>query len=103
LFIVDIYTQMRQLELTASQVEFSSIWLDRSERYYSYLVATRREPGLATYVGLLARIERLLGFMSNPTDHALVATQQALRSYIDRRCVIDRRRQGSRKSMNSGR
>lgn len=66
--LVEIYAAMHQARLTKSQMEFSTIWLGRSPRYYSYLLATQREPGLATLCGIAWRLEQFLENMS--ADHA---------------------------------
>lgn len=57
--IKDIYEALRADGLTSSQMEFSRIWLGRSPRYYSHLIAVDREPGLATLCGISWRLKRM--------------------------------------------
>lgn len=47
-----VFEQMREAGLVNSQMEFSAVWLGRSDRYYSHLIAEQREPGLATLSAL---------------------------------------------------
>lgn len=86
--IKEIYEALRADGLTSSQMEFSRIWLGRSPRYYSHLIATQREPGLATLCGISWRLRRMrLG------DYpALLDFQQKLASEIERRAITDVRR-----------
>jgi hypothetical protein len=90
-----IYDQMRALDLVTSQVEFSRIWLDRSDRYYSYLVSTHREPSVGTLSSLAFRLERFLPTCSS-VDRAtrVLELTQLLRHHIHWRSVVDIRRQG---------
>lgn len=86
--IKEIYEALRADALTSSQMEFSRIWLGRSPRYYSHLIATQREPGLATLCGISWRLRRMrLG------DYpALLDFQRKLASEIERRAITDVRR-----------
>lgn len=83
--IKEIYEAMHAAGLTNSQMEFSRIWLGRSPRYYSHLIAVGREPGLATLCGISWRLNRmqLSGFP------ALLKFQQQLTSEIERRAITD--------------
>ena len=83
--IKEIYEAMRADGLTSSQMEFSRIWLGRSPRYYSHLIAVGREPGLATLCGISWRLDRmrLNGYP------ALLEFQQQLTSEIERRAITD--------------
>lgn len=54
-----VYAEMKKLGLIESQNEFSEIFLGKSKRYYSFLLATRREPPLHVLVSLGIRLERL--------------------------------------------
>ncbi|MCZ7890068.1 hypothetical protein O9X99_00100 [Agrobacterium salinitolerans] len=86
--IKDIYEALRADGLTSSQMEFSRIWLGRSPRYYSHLIAVDREPGLATLCGISWRLKR----MRLDNYPALLDFQQKLASEIARRAVTDIRR-----------
>lgn len=89
--IKDIYEDMRATGLTNSQMEFSRIWLGRSARYYSHLVAVGREPGLATLLAIAWRLKRMrLG--EYPT---LLEFQRKLAKEIERRAITDIRRHRS--------
>jgi len=93
--ISEIYDRMRALGLVSSQVEFSRIWLDRSDRYYSHLVAKQREPSLGTLPAFVYRLERFIAMCSSTSRavHLLDLTQ-VLRHHIQWRSVVDIRRQG---------
>ncbi|WP_312361273.1 DUF6626 family protein [Agrobacterium sp.] len=83
--IKDIYEALRADGLTSSQMEFSRIWLGRSPRYYSHLIAVGREPGLATLCGISWRLNR----MRLDAYPALLDFQQQLISEIERRAITD--------------
>ena len=87
----EIFETMQSHGLTGSQVEFSQIWLGRSSHYYSYLVATQREPGLATLCGISWRLEQLEG---SPTfrSSSLEKLRQAINADIERRAITDRQK-----------
>ncbi|MBQ0710968.1 MULTISPECIES: DUF6626 family protein [Brucella/Ochrobactrum group] len=87
--LVEIYAAMHQARLTKSQMEFSTIWLGRSPRYYSYLLATQREPGLATLCGIAWRLEQFLENMS--ADHAdeLLELKRSINVDIAHRSIVD--------------
>lgn len=90
--VKQIYETMRGTGLTSSQMEFSSIWLGRSPRYYSHLIATQREPGLATLCGIVWRLDQMQ-LSGNP---ALLEIKQNIASEIERRAITDIRRSGLR-------
>ncbi len=89
-----IYEQLYEAGLVRSQMDFSAVWLGRSDRYFSHLLATQREPGLATLSALLIRLERMLMSVSAAsTCHAIVAALAAeLSANIQRRAICDHRR-----------
>ncbi|OCJ69284.1 hypothetical protein A6U96_19045 [Agrobacterium tumefaciens] len=89
--IKDIYEALRADGLTSSQMEFSRIWLGRSPRYYSHLIAVDREPGLATLCGISWRLKR----MRLDNYPALLDFKQKLASEIERRAITDVRRHRS--------
>ncbi|PYE45239.1 hypothetical protein DFI02_102683 [Rhizobium sp. PP-F2F-G20b] len=86
-----IYEAMHADGLTSSQMEFSRIWLGRSPRYYSHLIAVGREPGLATLYGIAWRL-RHMRLHAYP---ALLEFQQRLADEIERRAITDIRRHRS--------
>lgn len=79
--ILDIYTRIKRIGLAKSQLEFSRVWLGRSQRYYSHLVASGREPGVGTLVGLHWRLsncaDNLPANASRAQLHALCDELQA--------------------------
>ena len=83
--IREMYEVMRANGLANSQMEFSRIWLGRSPRYYSHLIAAGREPGLATLCGVSWR----LGRMRLEKNPALLEFQQKLAGEIERRAITD--------------
>ncbi|MND88482.1 hypothetical protein D3C80_805100 [compost metagenome] len=89
--IKEIYEAMYADGLTNSQIEFSRIWLGRSPRYYSHLIAVGREPGLATLCGISWRLKR----MRLEAYPALLEFQQKLANEIERRTITDVRRHRS--------
>ncbi|AQS61039.1 hypothetical protein AGRHK599_LOCUS2073 [Rhizobium rhizogenes] len=89
--IKDIYEALRADGLTSSQMEFSRIWLGRSPRYYSHLIAVDREPGLATLCGISWRLKR----MRLDNYPGLLDFQRQLAREIERRAITDVRRHRS--------
>ena len=68
--ILEIYKIIFALGLSQSQIEFSEIWLGRSPRYYSHLIASGNEPGVATLVALNNRIVRVIAEPGTSRDTA---------------------------------
>lgn len=89
--VKQIYETMLASGLTSSQVEFSQVWLGRSPRYYSHLIATEREPGLATLCGIAWRLDRM-PLNGRP---ALLELKQRLVDEINRRAITNIRRHRS--------
>ena len=91
--IQTIYTQLRDAGLVRSQMQFSEVWLGRSPRYYSNLLATKRQPGHATLNHLHVRLVGIAGPASNAAaTNELHELASNLRQHIDRRAIIDIRR-----------
>ncbi|OJU88757.1 MAG: hypothetical protein BGO06_12975 [Shinella sp. 65-6] len=86
--IKEIYEAMHADGLTNSQVEFSRIWLGRSPRYFSHLIAVGREPGLATLCAISWRLRR----MPLEVSPRLLEFQQKITTEIERRAITDIRR-----------
>lgn len=89
--VKEIYEAMAAAGLANSQMEFSQIWLGRSPRYYSHLIATQREPGLATLCGIVWRLDQ----MPLNGKSVLLELQQQLADEINRRAITDVRRHRS--------
>lgn len=87
--LIEIYSALQQAELTKSQMEFSKIWLGRSPRYYSHLLATQREPGLATLCGIVWRLERFADGVPSRRADELLELKQAINAHIARRAIVD--------------
>ncbi len=85
--IKHIFEAMKTIGLTRSQMEFSQVWLGRSPRYYSHLIATNSEPGLATLCGISWRLQR----MQLERYPAMLEFKQALDEEIVRRAITDRK------------
>lgn len=84
-----IYETIEACGLTGSQVEFSRLWLGRSPRYYSHLVAVQREPGVATLCGIIWRLERFIQTTRCGPDQMLLDLKQALAAHIEHRAITD--------------
>lgn len=89
--VKEIYEQMSASGLASSQMEFSRIWLGRSPRYYSHLIAKRREPGVATLAALIWRLDALLA-RTPREDGRLLKLKQQLVDLVQRRVITDRRK-----------
>lgn len=89
--VKEIYEAMAAAGLANSQMEFSQVWLGRSPRYYSHLIATQREPGLATLCGISWRLDR----MPLSRKPVLLELKQQLVDEINRRAITDIRRHRS--------
>lgn len=88
--VTELYEGLHACSLARSQVEFSRIWLGRSDRYYSYLVATQREPGVAALLAVLWRLERLQAIGTHAAD-AVDRIVDQLRRHIELRSIRSRR------------
>lgn len=91
--IQTIYAQLKAAGLVRSQMQFSEVWLGRSQRYYSNLLATNRQPGHATLNHLHVMLARLGSGLSNTAaQRQLCELADNLRQHIDHRAIIDIRR-----------
>ncbi|WP_442880213.1 DUF6626 family protein [Aurantimonas sp. A2-1-M11] len=97
------YKQLLAEGFTRSQVHFSAVWLGRSPRYYSNLIATRREPGVATLNALSCRLLRV-AFHVNASQSAKVLLDLAgkLDDEIFRRAIFSIPRRRTPPSSTSG-
>ncbi|WP_373279276.1 DUF6626 family protein [Aurantimonas coralicida] len=87
--ISDVYRELSSAEFARSQLEFSEIWLGRSKRYYSHLLAEGREPGIGTLIALEGRLRRQAGIAVQPEDRELLRRLgQRLRLHIETRGLI---------------
>ncbi|MDQ2106436.1 DUF6626 family protein [Azospirillum isscasi] len=65
---VKTYNILLNVGVCSTQAEFSRNWLGASDRYFSFLLATGRDPHMTALMGLAARLERL-------TDHLSIDTR----------------------------
>lgn len=90
--ILKIYDKLSGLHLTWSQVHFSSLWLGRSKRYFSHLLAVRREPGLATLCALEWRLRTMATRISDrDLARRLGEIAEELAAHIAWRGIVDLR------------
>lgn len=93
--IHDLYAHLLKEKLTDSQVHFSTVWLDRSPRYYSNLIATQREPGMDTLCALNLRLlSAALNTHDGDVAMMLLDLKEKVGDEIHRRifCSLPRRR-----------
>lgn len=62
--IEEVYQTLNQQGLVRSQMEFSRIWLGKSPRYYSSMLAKQQQPSVGTLTGLLFRLRNVLDHTS---------------------------------------
>ena len=101
--IQDVYRRLQELGLVGSQVEFSRLWLGKSARYYSSLLARQHQPSLGTLTALQHRIRRTLEFTDAGSSPPLASLLARLDADVAKRIVCDGviRRSGS--SLRTGR
>ena len=90
--VSEIYDTMRELGLTGSQVQFSTVWLGRSARYYSQLVATGRQPSVGALLGLSVRLDRIARSMKPDDGSAVRDLVSSLGGHYERREMVAVRR-----------
>ena len=91
MIIEEIYRTLNEQGLVRSQVEFSRVWLGKSGRYYSSMLARQQQPGVGTLTGVLFRL-------SNVMDHtdegkiraALSLLKQRLERHVTMRSITGR-------------
>lgn len=93
--VTEIYETLQAAGLVSSQLQFSSIWLGRSPRYYSHLLASQREPGLATLNGVWWRLNSFKSTES-ANAHRLEGLKLEIAAYISRRAITDRQKDANR-------
>lgn len=93
--ITDVYARLKRENIVRSQWEFSIIWLNRSPRYYSHLIAVDREPGVATLIGLADRIRKIGSGLSLERRDRLLSMAEQIDANCRIRAVTDLHRRGS--------
>lgn len=81
MIVAKIYNIILDLGVCSTQAEFSRDWLGASERYFSFLLATRRDPHMTALMGLAARLECLADRLS--TDPHLTRQAGILHAIVD--------------------
>lgn len=85
-----IYRTLTKLGLVRSQVEFSRVWLGRSARYYSSMLAGKHRPGLGTLSALLFRLRRVQSTLADPrTEAAIAEVSDRLERYVALRAICN--------------
>lgn len=91
--LTEMYNKLSSMNLASSQIQFSRVWLGRSPRYYSHLVAEQQEPGLATLVGLHWRIGLVIAHCApSDTRSDLVLFYRQIAAHIQHRSITDIRK-----------
>lgn len=90
--VSEIYDSMRAMGLAGSQVQFSTVWLGRSARYYSQLIASGREPSVGALLGLANRLGRMAPSLRPDTHHAMLDLKRVLDEHCERRELFAVRR-----------
>lgn len=87
--IQDIYRALNELGLVRSQMEFSRLWLGRSARYYSSLLARQQEPSVGTLSGLLFRLRNILAHTNEVGARTTIFSLiQRLEKHVGLRSII---------------
>ncbi|WP_108459686.1 DUF6626 family protein [Devosia naphthalenivorans] len=88
--IQNVYQILQELGLVRSQMEFSRLWLCKSPRYYSSLLARRQEPSIGTLTGLIFRLRNILVHTNKGGDWSAIFTLiQHLELHVGNRVVMD--------------
>lgn len=100
--VQEIFEALFDLGLVRSQMEFSRIWLGKSPRYYSSLLARRQQPSVGTLTGLLFRLRNILDHTSDAGSRiAIFLLIERLESQVALRVVagkmVDRAGRGPAK------
>lgn len=86
-----IYAEIIELGFVRNQNGFSEIFLGKSKRYYSFLIATEREPPLHVLISLALRLERLAGQLDAHQGwkaEQLKVMAEEIRREVDRRSLL---------------
>lgn len=96
--INEVFAAMRAQGLAKSQMEFSRIWLGRSPRYYSHLIAMGQEPGIATLCALSWRLGQIAASLKGDQRQTLLYLQQVILGHVEHRAVTDLRHRSTNAS-----
>lgn len=86
--IQEVFEMLVSLHLVRSQMEFSQLWLGRSARYYSSMLARQHQPSVGTLTGLLFRLRNILDHINEfGVRSAIFALIQRLEKYLVLRVI----------------
>ena len=86
--VQEIFVVLSDLGLVRSQMEFSCIWLGRSPRYYSSLLARQQQPSVGTLTGLLFRLRNIKAHIGGAEARtAILVLIQRLERYVALRAI----------------
>ncbi|WP_367272892.1 DUF6626 family protein [Devosia sp.] len=86
--VQEIFEVLTDMGLVRSQMEFSRIWLGKSPRYYSSLLARQQQPSVGTLTGLLFRLRNMLNHTNDgETRSAISSLIQRLDSHVAVRSI----------------
>lgn len=87
--VQEIFKVLSGLGLVRSQMEFSRIWLGKSPRYYSSLLARQQQPSVGTLTGLLFRLRNVHAHTPEANARsAIFALIQRLEQHVAVRVVV---------------
>lgn len=97
--VQEIFEVLFDLGLVRSQMEFSRIWLGRSPRYFSSLLARQQQPSVGTLTGLLFRLRNIVAHTGEVEARtALFMLIQRLEQYVAFRAISGRAVRGNQNS-----
>lgn len=89
--IQDVYRTLQQLGLVRSQIEFSRLWLGKSARYYSSILARQQQPSLGTLTTLQFRLRNTLAHINDPgAESAIFSSLNRLDKHVILRTIVGR-------------
>ncbi|WP_407060019.1 DUF6626 family protein [Devosia epidermidihirudinis] len=89
--IEEIYRTLSEQGLVRSQMEFSRLWLGRSARYYSSMLARQHQPSVGALAGLLFRLRNVHAHTTEARSRKSISLLiQELERHLADRIVFDR-------------
>jgi hypothetical protein len=86
--VQEIFEILANMGLVRSQMEFSRIWLGKSPRYYSSLLARQQQPSVGTLTGLLFRLRNIMAHTNEGEARSAIFTLiQRLERYVAVRSI----------------
>lgn len=98
--VQEIFEVLADMGLVRSQMEFSRIWLGKSPRYYSSLLAKQHQPSVGTLTGLLFRLRNTL---AHTNEGAIRSAIFALIQRLDRHVAVRSITSSTTRSVRQGR